>query len=67
MNRNVGTIDRILRLVLGVALLVWGLSAGFGATLPLLATIAGAVLVGTAAVSFCPLYRIIGLTTCRNC
>lgn len=66
MNRNVGSIDRIVRAVLGAVLLIWGLSLGAAATLPLLAVIAGAVLIGTAAISFCPLYRIVGLTTCRK-
>ena len=27
----------------------------------------GAIFVGTAFVSFCPLYRIVGLKTCKDC
>ena len=61
-SKNVGSIDRILRAVLGVALLVaffllpeasyrWWL-------------LIGVVPLATAAMSSCPLYSIFGLSTC---
>lgn len=62
LNRNIGTVDRVLRLVVGAALLAlvfvgpktpWGWS--------------GAVLIVTALFNFCPLYRIFGIRTCRHC
>ncbi|HEX8726173.1 MAG TPA: DUF2892 domain-containing protein [Gemmatimonadaceae bacterium] len=58
MSVNVGSIDRVVRVVLGLALLsltfvgprtLWGLL--------------GLVLLATAAVSFCPLYSIFGWST----
>lgn len=61
MNSNVGSIDRVVRVVLGLALL----SAFFlleGALRWV--GLAGVVLLLTAAVSFCPLYRILGVNTC---
>lgn len=60
MNTNVGSIDRIVRVVLGLAL---------GSTFFLLEGplrwlgLAGVVLLLTAAFSFCPLYRVLGLNT----
>ncbi len=68
MNANVGTIDRILRLIIGLALII----TPFAANLPLfdaasykyVAVAVGAILVATAAIKFCPLYRIFGLRTC---
>lgn len=63
MNRNVGTVDRAARAVVGAAALAWafvtGVSSGAGLALLLVA----AVLLGTAAVGFCPLYRLLGLST----
>lgn len=59
MKANVGGIDRILRLVLGLALIGLTLSGTIGAWGWL-----GLVLVGTAAIGFCPLYPLIGLNTC---
>jgi hypothetical protein len=62
--RNEGTIDRVARLVLGVfllSLMFWGPKTLLG--------LFGLVPLLTAAVGFCPLYRLIGLNTCgsRGC
>jgi hypothetical protein len=64
MNRNVGTPDRVIRVVLAaVTVLVAGLvgpPSGLGIGLLVVA----AVLAGTAAVGTCPLYRLVGISTC---
>jgi len=58
--RNEGTVDRVVRIVLGVALLAFGLFTrswvGAIGVVPLL----------TGAVGFCPLYRLIGVQTCER-
>lgn len=59
MKTNAGGIDRILRLVLGLVLIGLTLSGTIGVWGWL-----GLVLVGTAAIGFCPLYMLIGLNTC---
>lgn len=59
MVRNTHNIDRIVRAILGVALVV----AGLGLQTWLLAG-AGLILLGTAAVGWCPLYAIFGISTC---
>ncbi len=60
MNINVGSIDRAVRVVLGLALL----SAFFLLEGSLRwVGLAGVVLLLTAAVSFCPLYKILGINT----
>lgn len=65
---NVGTPDRILRLVLGVLLvaspfLFASVVAGWLAwALP----IVGIILAATAFLGFCPIYRVLGLSTRRN-
>jgi len=58
MKLNVGGIDRILRIVVGLALVGWALSGG-----PVWAWV-GLVAIGTGAIGFCPLYPLIGLNTC---
>ncbi len=59
---NVGTIDRILRTLLGIALLQLAFFwlGGIG---QILAAAAGAILLLTAGVRFCPLYRLLGLNS----
>ena len=61
MNANVGSPDRVVRVLLGVALIAWAIW-GSGAW-HMLGWI-GAVLVGTAAIGWCPIYRVIGTSTC---
>lgn len=57
MKSNVGSVDRIVRAVAGIALIGWALTGG-----PLWAWI-GVVPLFTAAVSWCPLYMALGLST----
>lgn len=59
MNQNEGTIDRVTRVVLGLALLsltVIGPQTWFG--------LIGIVPLLTGVVGFCPLYSALGLRTC---
>lgn len=62
MTRNMGKLDRGLRLVAGILLL--GL---YGALEPPAKyfTLAGLVLVGTALTGNCPMYSVFGISTCR--
>ena len=60
MNTNVGSIDRVVRLVLGLALL----SAFFLLAGPLRwLGLVGVVLLLTAAFGLCPLYSVLGINT----
>jgi hypothetical protein len=60
MTKNVGGIDRILRVVFGIVFIVFGVIQG-GAWWALAAF--GAVLIFTAATSFCGLYTALGIDT----
>lgn len=69
MRINVGTPDRIARIVIGAVLVLLPLLSGlalFATPLWFWASIVvGAVLIVTAIVRFCPLYAILGLSTCK--
>ena len=65
MFNNVGTVDRIIRLVLASALAYFGLIIYSGSALGIGLTIAGAVLAITALVGSCMLYGLFGINT-RN-
>lgn len=68
MKRNMSNLDRVLRVVLGGGLIAAGLALG-GVPAIVLYLVA-AVLLVTAVVSFCPLYRLLGIDTCKlsgNC
>ncbi len=59
MNANVGGIDRILRIVVGLVLIVWAAVLGG----PVWAWI-GAVPLATGLFKFCPFYPLLGMSTC---
>jgi Protein of unknown function (DUF2892) len=63
LKTNVGTIDKALRLAIGVALLVWFFmdqGTGFWHYAKLI----GIVPILTALAGSCPLYTIFGVSTC---
>ena len=64
MKRNESNQDRGIRAVVGIIALLIGLFA-VGGFLRALLIIVGLFLVITAAVGFCPLYRLLGINTCK--
>jgi hypothetical protein len=60
MKTNVGGIDRILRIVAGLALIAWALMGG-----PVWAWI-GVVPLATALIGFCPVYPLLGISTSKK-
>lgn len=65
MTRNEGTLDRDIRIVLSVLFLLIALftPVGFWQLIPL--TVAGIMFL-TAAMGFCPLYSVFGISTCKR-
>lgn len=69
MPVNMGTVDRVLRVVVGLVLLYLAFFSGaslFAAgVLKWVAVIVGLVMLGTAAMKSCPLYSVLGIKTCK--
>jgi hypothetical protein len=63
MKANVGGIDRILRIVVGAALILWAAVPALGG--PVWAWI-GVVPLATGLIKFCPIYPILGMSTCST-
>jgi hypothetical protein len=63
MKTNVGTVDRALRIVVGLALL----SLFFFLEGPARSwSLVGLVMLGTGLSGFCPLYTLLGFSSCSN-
>ncbi|KHF25073.1 YgaP family membrane protein [Solemya velum gill symbiont] len=60
MKINVGSVDRVLRALVGIALIAWAVTGG-----PVWAWI-GVIPLATALFKFCPAYAILGINTCRK-
>lgn len=69
MTTNLGTIDRVFRLLVGIILLaapfIGSLTIFASSTATILSVVVGIVMVATSAMKFCPLYRIFGIRTCK--
>jgi len=63
MRENMGKIDRVIRAAVGVALFLGALAVGGPVSRALLG-LGGVIMLGTALVGFCPMYRLLGLNTC---
>lgn len=61
MKANIGNMDRIARAVVGILLIAAAISGAIGMWGWL-----GVVLLGTAAVSFCPLYAALGISSSQG-
>ncbi len=69
LGRNVGSIDRAIRAVIGIAALVLAftsLGVMQGHMLGIVAAVVGIVMLATAAMSMCPLYLPLKLSTCNS-
>jgi hypothetical protein len=64
MTKNVGTLDKILRVVIGILLIAYALPLGFPQTGWNWTGWIGVIPLLTAGIGFCPLYRIVGISTC---
>lgn len=66
MSKNIGAIDRALRVIVGLVLLAYAVPIGFPATGWNGVGWIGVIPLLTAVLGTCPLYSVIGLSTCRR-
>jgi uncharacterized membrane protein len=65
MTRNESTIDRAIRAIIGIGAIAVAFAVGAGSLLGIVLFVVAAIMLVTAAVGFCPLYRVLGISTCR--
>jgi hypothetical protein len=65
MTKNVGQVDRLVRAAVAIVALIIAWNAGFSGALGIIALVVGIVMAVTAAVGTCPLYRLVGVNTCK--
>ena len=66
MKQNMGSIDRIIRIVVGAGLIAAYFTHTLEGTLGLVGAILGGVFIVTSAAGFCPLYLPFGIKTCST-
>ena len=63
MKKNESNVDRIIRAILGIVLLVVGIWGGLQGALPVVLIVLGAVLLFTAVTGFCLIYKMFNFST----
>lgn len=58
MNKNIGSVDRVIRIIIGIVLIALTLNGNIGAWGWI-----GIIPLATALINFCPLYRILGFSS----
>ena len=66
MKKNMGTADRIVRVIIAAIIAVLYFTGIIPGTLGVILLILAGVFVLTSLISFCPLYAPFGLSTCPN-
>lgn len=64
MKKNMGTADRIIRLILAAVFALLYFTGTVTGTFGIVLLVFAAVFALTSVVSFCPLYPLVGLNTC---
>lgn len=66
MKKNLGSTDRIVRLFIGIVLTIAWFTHLITGPLGFIWTIAGIVLALTSFFSFCPIYRVFKISSCKK-
>lgn len=65
MKKNMGSVDRIVRLLLAAVIALLYFTETISGTLGIVLLVLSAVFLLTSFISFCPLYAPFGISTCK--
>lgn len=66
MKKNMGIADRVIRFLIAAAIAVLYFTNIITGTLGIVLLVLGAIFLITSFISFCPLYTLVGLSTCPS-
>ncbi len=66
MKKNMGTIDRVARVLIAIVIAILFFTKVITGTLGIVLLILAVIFVLTSLISFCPLYVPFGLNTCKK-
>jgi len=65
MLRNLGNLERAIRVALGIVLISVGYTADLSQGAAIAAYAVGVIALGTASMGFCPAWKLFGINTCQ--
>jgi len=66
MKKNMGVADKVARLLVAIVVAILYLANVISGTLAIVLLVIAVVFVLTSLVSFCPLYTLLGINTCKK-
>ena len=66
MSRNESNLDRLIRVGAAVVVIIGAVAVGASSVIGVVLFVVTGILLATAAVGFCPLYRLLGIRTDRS-
>ncbi|MFN3784957.1 MAG: DUF2892 domain-containing protein [Spirosomataceae bacterium] len=66
MDKNVGKVDKLVRIIGALTLVGLYFSGLISGVLSYIGLIAAGIMILTGLVNFCPLYRVLGINTCKR-
>lgn len=66
MKKNMGAIDRIIRTILAVTVVILYLTGQISGTAAVILGVFAVIFLVTSAIGFCPLYVPFGISTCKK-
>jgi hypothetical protein len=66
MKKNMGNIDKIIRVLVAIVIAVLFFTNVISGTLGIVLLVLAGVFVLTSVMSFCPLYTLVGINTCTK-
>jgi hypothetical protein len=66
MKKNVGAVDKVIRIVIAAVLLILYLTNAISGTVGIVLLVVAALLLITAFMNFCGLYALTGISTCKK-
>ncbi|HQE11369.1 MAG TPA: DUF2892 domain-containing protein [Flavipsychrobacter sp.] len=66
MKKNVGTIDRYIRILFAIVVVILYYTKQIEGTTAIVAGIVAMIMLATSFLNFCPIYAILGINTCKT-
>ena len=66
MKANMGTADKIIRIILGIVLIIIALAVAMSTVLEIILLVVGIILLITSITGFCALYKLLGINTLKK-
>jgi hypothetical protein len=66
MKKNMGNIDRVIRVLIALVVIALYFANVISGTVALVLLVLSAVFILTSVISFCPLYTLFGINTCKK-